>query len=141
MSHEHHSKCTDIISLVCPDLNVSIDVTYNPPNDSIWLDQNEYRAASGPLNATCRVQGTSGVINFQWSSTCRDCPFQSTKPESTSNVLHRPALHSGDTGTHTCTVNDNQGSAGTASIVMNVKGKIVLFGCDQMKIGLLTVSC
>ena len=112
--------------LNCPDLDASIDVTYNPPNDSIWLRQNnEYRAASGPLVATCRVQGTSGAVTFQWSSTCRDCPFQSIKPQSTRSVLVRAALHSGDTGTHTCTVNDNQGRAGIASIVMNIKGKIL----------------
>ena len=97
---------------------------YIPPNDSIWLRQNdEYRAASGPLVATCRVQGTSVAVTFQWSSTCRDCPFQSTKPESASSVIRQPALHSGDTGTHTCTVNDNEGRAGIASIVMNIKGK------------------
>ena len=45
-------------------------------------------------------------------------------PESTNSAIRRGALHSGDTGTHTCTVNDNdQGRAGIASIVMNIKGK------------------
>ena len=112
--------------LTCTDLDVSINVAYNPPNDSTWLRQNnEYRAASGPLVATCREQGTSGAVTFHWSSTCRDCPFQSTKPESTNSVIRRRALHSGDTGTHTCTVNDNQGRAGIASIVMNIKGKML----------------
>ena len=99
---------------------------YNPPADFIRLNPSEYRAASGRVDVTCSVQGATGTVSYQWSSTCRHCPFQSTnKPQSTRSVLYRAALHSGDTGTHTCTVNDGSGSAGTASFVMNVVGKII----------------
>ena len=38
-------------------------------------------------------------------------------------TVSTPYLHSYDTGVHTCTVYDDQGCAGNASITVNVVGK------------------
>ena len=93
-------------------------VTYNPPPGFI-PGPNEYRAASGPVTVTCTaVGGGTGPVSYQWSSTCRNCPF---KTNSSSNSVTRAAVHSGDTG-FTCMA--TRGSiTGTASINFNVVGK------------------
>ena len=81
-----------------PGLNVTIAVNYTPP-PGFGAGPSEYRAASGPVEITCKLQG---AVGYQWSSTCRDCPFQSSN--SSVIFINRGALHSGDTGNHTCTV-------------------------------------
>ena len=93
------------------DLTVTILVDYDPPAD-FTLGPNEYKAASGPVTVTCTATGTgTGPVSYRWSSTCRSCPFQSA----TSNSITRTAVHSGDNGTHTCTVTSD-GSTATANI-------------------------
>ena len=108
-----------IISTISPisGLVVSISVSYTPPLGA-ELGPNQYRAASGPVNVTCTAVGGTGPVIYQWSSTCRDCPFQTA----TSSYVTRAAVHSGDTGTHTCRV--TRGSiTGSANINFNVVGK------------------
>ena len=100
------------------DLTVSISVDYDPPAD-FTPGPNEYRAASGPVTVTCTATGTgTGSVTYQWSSTCRNCDFRS----STSNSIFRAAVHSGDTGTHTC-VATRGGSTASASIDFSVVGE------------------
>ena len=99
-------------------LTVSISVDYSPPTD-FTAGPNEYRAASGPVTVTCTATGAgSGTISYQWSSDCRNCPFQSA----TTNLIRRAAVHSGDTGTHTCVATQN-GITASASINFQVVGK------------------
>ena len=97
---------------------MSISVDYSPPDD-FSPDYNEYRAASGPVTVTCiaRVLGT-GAVSYQWSSTCRNCSFQTA----TSSSIRRAAVHSGDTGTHTCVATTSGGTA-SASIDFHVVGE------------------
>ena len=100
-------------------LTVSISVEYDPP-DCFTPGPNDYRAASGPVTVTCTATGPrTGTVSYQWSSTCRDCPFQS----STSRSIRRAAVHSGDSGTDTCVVTTVDGLTGRASIIFNVVGK------------------
>ena len=47
----------------------------------------------------CTATGGTGNISYQWSSTCRSCPFE----RKTSQIIRRSAVHSDDNGTHTCT--------------------------------------
>ena len=105
-----------------PELNVTIVIGYTPPPGFVWGRPNEYRAASGPVDVTCMAEGGDGEAIYQWSSTCRDCPFQEIKPESNRSSIRRGATHSGDTGTHTCNVTKS-GNVGSASIDFNVVGK------------------
>ena len=96
-------------------------ISYTPP-PGVVLGPNEYRAASGRVIVTCTVMGASGPVSYQWSSTCRDCPFT----ESTKQSIIRAAVHSGDTGSHTCTAMANEGNGtvpGSGTIVFNVVGK------------------
>ena len=102
------------------DLAVSISVDYDPPAD-FTPGPNEYRAASGPVTVTCTATGTgTGAVSYQWSSTCRSCPFQTA---TTSSIL-RAAVHSGDTGTHTCTATQG-GVTASASIDFQVVGESI----------------
>ena len=95
-------------------------VSYTPPPGFI-LGPNEYRAASGPVIVTCIAVGGTGPVSYKWSSTCRDCPFQTA----TSSSVYRAAVRSGDTGTHTCTA--TRGSIhGSSSFSFNVVGKSVI---------------
>ena len=103
--------------LLSPGLTVNITVSYLPP-PGIALGPNEYRAASGPVNVNCIAVGGSGAVRFQWSSTCRSCPFQSAA----SQTISRAAVHSGDTGIHTCTAVDGTGNSGNGSITFNIVG-------------------
>ena len=105
------------ISSLLPELAVKLSVSYTPPPGT-ELGPTEYRAASGPVNVTCLVEGSTGTLSYQWSSTCRDCPFRYT----TSNSIWRAAVHSGDTGTHTCLANSSE-IKGRASISFIVVGK------------------
>ena len=102
-------------------LTCSISVDYTNP-DGFTPGPNEYRAASGPVTVTCTASGPgTGPVSYQWSSTCRNCPFQSA----TTNSIRRGAVHSGDTGTHTC-VCTRDGSTATASIDFSVVGEAIL---------------
>ena len=99
-------------------LTVSISVDYTRPSDFNG-GPNKYRAGSGPVTVTCTATGAgTGTINYQWSSTCRDCPFQSA----TSSSIRRGAVHSGDSGTHTCVATRSGGTA-SASIDFCVVGE------------------
>ena len=100
-----------------PELSVDISVFYNPP-PGFTPGPNEYRAASGPVTVTCAAVGGTGPVSYQWSSTCRDCPFLT----STSSSIHQAAVHSGDTGTHTCTATSGS-IRGNKSISFNIVGK------------------
>ena len=115
------SKMFFVTCTVCGHLNyattfsplVTISADYTPPPDfSFPPGSNEYRAGSGPLTFTCRVDGAVAT-GVTWTSTC-NCPVAGT----TANPIRRGALISGDTGTHTCTV-----SEGSASIPVNIVGK------------------
>ena len=99
------------------ELSVTITVDYTPP-PGFTPGPNEYRAASGPVTVTCTAIGGAGPLVYQWSSTCRNCPFQTA----TSSVLTRYAVHSGDNGTHTCTTATGTRITGTSSINFNIVG-------------------
>ena len=101
------------------EVTIRISVDYEPPAD-FTPGPNEYRAASGPVTVTCTATGTgTGALTYQWSSTCRNCPFQTT----TSNSITRAAVHSGDTGIHTCVATQEDGTTASASIDFNVVGE------------------
>ena len=97
------------------ELFVNISVSYTPP-PGVKLGPNEYRAASGPVIVNCIATGGTN-ISYRWSSNCR-CPFRTT----TSRMITRAAVHSGDTGIHTCTATTAE-SVGSASVIVTVVGE------------------
>ena len=92
-------------------------MSYEPPPGA-ELGLNQYRAASGPVNVTCTAVGGTGRVSYKWSSTCRNCPFNTAN----SSSVIRLAVHSGDTGDHTCTATSGSIS-GSETIIFNVVGK------------------
>ena len=106
-------------------LAVSISIEYIRPADFSGAP-NEYRAASGPVTVTCSATGAgSGAVSYQWSSTCRQCPFQTAS----GSTVVRAAVHSGDTGTHTCHATQD-GFISNASISFIVVGELKI--CRHM---------
>ena len=61
----------------------------------------------------------AGPVSYQWSSTCRRCPFKTANSSSVS----WPAIHSGDTGVHTCTATSGSISE-NETVNFNVVGKL-----------------
>ena len=58
---------------------------------------------------------------FQWSSTCTGSYFVLQTPKD--NVVEKTILHAADSGSHTCTVTDDVGNTGNATVVVTVTGK------------------
>ena len=83
-------------------MNVSITISYTPPDQYPDYSPPNYRAASS-VTLTCVVSGAVGSsISYRWSSTCRSC-FTSG---SSSRSITTTFLRSRDAGVHTCTVTD-----------------------------------
>ena len=101
------------------DLNVSISISYSPPDQYPDYSPPNYRAAS-TVTLTCVVSGAIGSISYRWSSTCRSC-FASS---SSSSSISEGMLRSRDVGVHTCTVIDGIGNRKNASIQMNIVGTL-----------------
>ena len=104
-------------TLLFSELFVAISVSYTPPPD-VELGSNEYRAASGPVIVSCIVTGGTGNISYQWTSDCRGCPFNNAASMS----IEREAVHSGDTGNHTCMATTAE-VEGNANITFTVRGE------------------
>ncbi len=100
---------------------VKISVDYSPPL-SFSLTHPSYRAASA-LTLSCEVENAdkTAELYYDWTSTCVSGCFVKNK---ISESVSTPYLHSYDSGVHTCTVYDDLGCAGNASITVNVVGKI-----------------
>ncbi len=104
------------------DLTVTIDVDYTPPADFDRPSVNDFRAGSGPVTLTCQVEGATGSVTYQWTSTCGNCFASGTSPLVTQQFL-RAGL---DDGTHTCTATDSDGGeTGSADFVMRIIGMFV----------------
>lgn len=80
-----------------------------------------YQAGSS-VTLTCQAYGGSLPLTYVWNSTCRGNCF--VLEEITQSVT-RSALHSRDSGIHTCSVVDYVGHSGFAMIQMTVSGKTV----------------
>ena len=105
--------------IIITDLNVSISISYTPPDQYPDYSPPNYRAASS-VTLTCVVSGTVGSVSYRWSSTCRSC-FASS---SSSSSISESMLRSHDAGVHTCTVTDGIGNRKNVSIQMNIVGTL-----------------
>ena len=102
-------------------VDVSIEVSYSAPED-FSLQAPYYRAASA-LTLSCVVAEDNGGLFYQWTSTCQGSCFVQG---ASSQRVSTHALHSRDSGVHTCTVYDGLGCTGNASITVHVSGKLCL---------------
>ena len=104
-------------------LTVNITVSYTPP-PGFTPGPNEYREASGPVVVTCTATGGAGHEDYlyEWTSTCANCEFQMSSLSGETIIINQTAVHSDDTGTHTCTASRG-GESESDSIVFIVVGK------------------
>ena len=106
-----------------PTVRITVDGT--PPPGFTPGSPTEYRAASGPYSFTCTATGGAGIGNYDyvWTSTdCAYCVFMTTSSTGATSEIYRYILHSGDSGTHTCTATRG-GESGSDSINVTVVGE------------------
>ncbi len=113
---------TSIVEPFSTDLTVTIDVDYTPPADFDRPTVNDFRAGSGPVTLTCQVEGATGTVTYQWTSTCGNCFAKGPTTQSVIGTFLRVDV---DDGTHTCTATDSGGGTGSASFVMRIIGMFV----------------
>ena len=99
------------------DLSINVDV--DPPEAS--LGENRYLAAAGPITVECLAVEANGSVTFEWSSTCEECPFNT----STGSTIVIPYLTSNVTGEHTCTATDESGESKNVTLEFNVVGELL----------------
>ena len=105
-------------------IRVTIEITYNSPDTYPTYSPPNYRTASS-VSLRCVASGTTGVITFRWSSTCRSDCFAysaSTTTSSNSYTISETFLRARDAGVHTCTVTDSDGNSGSDATTMNIVG-------------------
>ena len=71
------------------------------------------------LTLTCQAEGGTGIYTYQWSSDCTGDCFVTNQD---AQRVSRDALHSIDSGNHTCTVTDSAGNAGNDTIHIQTGG-------------------
>ncbi len=107
------------------DLTVTIDVAYTPPVDFDPPSVNDFRASS-EVTLTCQVEGATGSVTYQWTSTCTDQCFVLRSPQTNPSVTQGFLRAGIDDGTHTCTATDSDGGeTGSASFMMRIIGMLL----------------
>ena len=96
------------------ELNTTI---FSSPSDDIY-------SAATYLSLECRVSDGIEGYSYQWSSDCTGDCFVASQNTS---FISRSALHSTDSGNHTCLVVDSVGNMGSETILINVVGKYNIF--------------
>ena len=107
--------------LIFPHTGQSLDVSIivSPPG--------VVHQASSSLNLTCSVSEQSNTqLSYQWMSTCTGNCF--VLGGRVSNLM-QTALHSIDSGNHTCSVTDVFGNRGMATVGIVVSGKLCEKSC------------
>jgi len=113
------------VQSISTELAVTVLVDYTLPADFVRPSESDYRAGSGPVTLTCQVEGATGTVSYQWTSTCThsSCFVTGETTESISQDFLRAGV---DGGTHTCTATDGDGGeTGSGSTVMNIVGNFV----------------
>ena len=88
------------------------------------------------LTLTCQAEGGTGIYSYQWSSDCTGDCFVTSQDTQT---IAQDALHSTDSGNHTCTVTDSAGNAGSVTIQIQTGGTSArIYSEIQLKV---TVFC
>ena len=95
-----------------------IDVEYTRPADFNLISPPNYKTNTD-VTFTCRVEGASGIIKYQWSSTAEN----KLPADSTSKVLTKNMLNSYDTGNYTCTATDANNNTGSETTEVDVIGE------------------
>ena len=92
---------------------LQVNISTNPVTET-----GVYQAGSS-VTLTCQAYGGSLPLSYYWNSTCDGNCF--TLEEATQSV-GESALHSRDSGNHTCSVTDYVGHTGNATTQITVSG-------------------
>ena len=103
---------------------MKVVAVYNNPPSSSSLSPPLYQAASA-LSLSCEVERVNDEVGllYQWSTTSSSYCFVRGV---TTRIASTNCLHSYDSGEHTCTVYDELGCTGNASITVKVAGNLNL---------------
>lgn len=101
-----------ILSYFFAAFDLDVTITTSPPG----LVHN----AATYLVLECQVLNAVGSYSYQWSSDCTGDCFVTSQ---VSSVISRNALHSADSGNHTCTVTDSVGNSGMQTVSIDIIGK------------------
>ena len=99
-------------------LDVTIDVGYTPP--STFDHSTPYYRAGTPLTLFCNAN-IVGRAFYHWTSNCSMNCFAKDK---LNKIVSTGYLRSTDSGVHTCTVDGSKEETGSASVTVNVVGKL-----------------
>ena len=97
---------------------MSVDIEVTPPD--FGLSPPYYRPASS-LTLSCIATGASDSVAYRWRST----HSQSFINRATASVRTKDFLTAYDSGTHTCTITDTDGTAVSKSVKILLNGKPV----------------
>ena len=97
---------------------MTIDVAYTPPADFNLENPPNYKTNTD-VTFTCRVEGASGDVKYQWSSTAD----RQLLADSNSRFLTKNMLDSNDTGNYTCTAMDDNNNNGSGTTEVEVVGE------------------
>ena len=69
----------------------------------------------------CSADGRFGPVVTTWTSTCTGSCF--VLAQSSQGLVRRDVLHAVDSGNHTCSVVDDVGNTGSATVEVQVSGR------------------
>ena len=90
----------------------------------IFPDQGPIYTPGSMVQLTCSAGGGFGPLVTNWTSTCTGSCF--VLQQSTQDSIMTDILHSVDGGNHTCTVHDDVGNSGSATIEIIVSGMYIM---------------
>lgn len=99
-----------------------VSVISNPPTPGNGV----YQVGSS-VSLTCQVRGGYPPLVYSWNSTCDGLCFV---PGETAAVIGTNALHSIDSGNHTCSVMDYTGQTGNAVVQITLSGIDLMVQCQ-----------
>ena len=85
-------------------------------------DQGPIYIPGSTLLLNCSADGRFGPVITTWTSTCTGSCF--VLQESAQELIMKDVLHSVDSGNHTCTVVDDVGNTGNATVEVLVSGRL-----------------
>lgn len=95
--------------------------------NTIDPDQGPEYTPGSAVQLRCSVDGPFTAAVTVWNSTCSGDCF--VLQQSAQEVIMKTIVHGVDSGNHTCTIVDDVGNTGSATIVIRVTGK-----CSQYNI-------